>query len=348
MKALKIILIILVVLIGGYFIWMSTLPADYKVERSTVVDARPSTVYATVSDFKTWPEWGPWMGKDSTMKIVWGDKTQGEGASYSWTSKNSGSGSQSITEASPDESLNTHIKFNGMGESDGYWKFEPVDDNKTRVTWGFTGSFPLWGRIFSLGMDKQVGHDFEEGLSKLKEKVESTPQEKAVDITMVDVQPMPYYGIKEDITIEQGKTSDYFGSRYKEIMGYLGEDAKNQTAPPFAIYYKWDEANNQATVEPAIAADSKKPGNDHVTKGITYSGKALKAIHTGGYNTGAEHMAMEQYIKKNNYSSSGSPWEVYVTDPGMEPDSTKWITEVYYPIINPAGDSDTGSAMESN
>ncbi len=115
------------------------------------------------------------------------------------------------------------------------------------------------------------------------------------------------------------------------------------TMPPFAIYHKWDEKNQSATMDAAIAATSTKPGNDKIQKGSTHNGDALKAVHIGGYNTEAEHNAMYEYSKANGLQIIGSPWEVYVTDPGEEPDSTKWITEVYYPVSDSA---DEGETME--
>ncbi|MDZ7846298.1 MAG: SRPBCC family protein [Owenweeksia sp.] len=180
MKALRIILIVLIVLVGGYAIWMATIEPEYHVKRTAIIEAEPEQVYATVSDFKTWKDWSKWHKMDPEMEVTYGDKSAGEGATYSWKGEEAGAGTQTITAAVPNESLETHIAFEGRGESDGYWKFEPVDEG-TQVTWGFTGEMPfLYLRIF-LGMDESVGGDFEEGLANLKEKVESMPvAEKAV------------------------------------------------------------------------------------------------------------------------------------------------------------------------
>jgi AraC family transcriptional regulator len=43
-------------------------------------------------------------------------------------------------------------------------------------------------------------------------------------------------------------------------------------------------------------------------------------------------MAIDAYLNKNKLNIAGAPWEVYVTDPGVEPDSSKWYTQVIYPI----------------
>jgi len=341
MKALKIILIILVVVIGGYFIWMSTLPADYNVERTTVVDANPEVVYDYVSDFTTWPEWSIWFERDSTMKTVWGDKTQGEGATYSWTSESSGNGNQEILATEEDKSMKTKIVFEGMGESDGYWKFEPTEDGKTKVTWGFSGRFPLYARIAGQGMEEAVGPDFEAGLENIKENIESMPKAKTNSaISVIEVESMPYYGITEEISwSEMGP--DFFGQRFGAIGQYLDEDMANMTSAPFAIYHEWDDENQRAKVEVAIAATSDKPGNERIKKGNTYNGTVVKGIYMGPYDGTADmHMAIDEYMVNNNYEMAGSPWESYVTDPAEEPDTAKWVTEVYYPVMPAGGTAD--------
>ncbi len=172
MKVLKIILLILVVIVGGLAIWMATLPGKYDVKRTLFIEATPELVFAEVSDFKTWPNWGPWFAKDSTMTVEFGEISQGLGATYSWTSEEQGNGSMEIIEAVSGKSLNMQLNFDGMGSTTSYWKFEEKDGG-TEVTWGFIGEMPFFMRWASLGMEKAIGPDFETGLNSLKEIVAS-------------------------------------------------------------------------------------------------------------------------------------------------------------------------------
>ena len=340
MKALRIILIVLVIIIGGYSIWMATIDPAYKVERTETINASPDAVYGVVSDFTTWSEWSKWHKMDPDMEITYGDQSAGKGASYTWKGEKAGAGTQTITDAVPGESINTHIAFEGMGESNGTWNFEEVESGVTKVTWGFSGESPFFFRVFNLGMDDAVGADFEEGLSNLKELVENMPQ-KAPEIAIerVDMESKAYYGIRTEMAISD-MSSEFFGSSYGEIMAYLGPDAgANMTMAPMALYHKWDEENNLTIVEPAIAANMDLEGNDRITKSMTYAGPALKATHMGSYSeTGSAHMALEEYMKANKltWPEGGAAMEVYVTDPGTEPDTSKWITEIYYPYLEAA------------
>ncbi len=341
MKALRIILIVLIVIIGGYSIWMATIDPEYRVERSETIKADAGQIYNVVSDFTTWSEWSKWHKMDPEMEVTYGDKSAGEGATYSWKGEKAGAGTQTITEAVPGESIKTHIAFEGMGESDGSWKFEQVEPGVTKVTWAFMGESPFFFRVFNLGMDDAVGADFEEGLSNLKTMVESMPAATPdVAIEKVDMESMPYYGIKTEMAIS-ALNSEFFGQSYGEIMGYLGEEAgANMLMPPMALFYDWDEENDRTVVEPAVAVTSDLPGNDRITKKMSYAGPALKAVHMGGYNTENEHMALGAYMKENGLSwpEGAAAVEVYVTDPGTEPDTSKWVTEIYYPYTEEASE----------
>lgn len=348
MKALKIILIVLVVIFAGYCIWMATLPKEFTMERSEVINAEPEVVFAEVNDLTQWTAWSPWYQMDTAMQIEYSENPTGEGAFYSWKGNKETVGAGTYTNAKvvANESIDYNMEFEGMGSSDGYWKFEPVDDSKTKVTWGFHTEFGFFDRIGQKFIDGALGPQFDQGLANLKNTVESKPRKPEVDIVMTRVEPMPYYGIKHDISWEE-MNSDFFGDNYGEIMAYLQEDAQNMTSPPIAIYHEWDEENKRMVVEPAIVVNSTKPGNDRIKKGTTYGGSALKAVHTGGYNTGPEHNAIDAYMKANSIEMSGAPWEVYVTDPETEPDSTKWITEVYYPVIDPADAGEPDAPVET-
>lgn len=329
MKVLKIILIVIVVVIAGTAIWFATLDGKYDVTRTTFIKATPEAVFAEVSDFKTWPEWGPWFGKDETMVATFGEQTQGEGATYSWTSENQGNGSMKILEADPGKSMKTEITFDGMGGSNGYWTFEGVDGG-TQVTWGFKGEMPFFFRFMASNMDEGVGPDFETGLANIKERLES--RKPAVEITEVMLEGQTIFYTHHEVKWEE-MTSEIFANSYGAISAYLAEDMANMTGAPLALYHVWDEENKSTVMDIAMPCASEKTGNEMILKGMSYSGKALKALHLGDYaETGNTHYAIDEYMAANGYEMNGPAMEVYVTDPGEQPDTAQWVTEIYYAI----------------
>jgi len=39
-----------------------------------------------------------------------------------------------------------------------------------------------------------------------------------------------------------------------------------------------------------------------------------------------------KFIEENEKEINGASWEVYITDPMSEPDTSKWVTQIYYPV----------------
>ena len=120
-----------------------------------------------------------------------GENHIGKGATYSWTSENSGSGSMEILSLTG-STMETKIEFVGQGTSNGHWKFETIEDGVTKVTWGFSGEMPFMMRWMGARMDQWVGPDFETGLANLTElaEKETIAQEVAEQMTMQPVEPM--------------------------------------------------------------------------------------------------------------------------------------------------------------
>lgn len=123
-------------------------------------------------------EWSPWAKKDPKMEKKFSG-TDGEvGAVSYWKgNKDVGEGEQEITDIIEGERIETELRFLKPWEStsDCFLQLDEVDDNKTRVTWGFAGKhkFPMNIMMLFMSMDKAVGKDFESGLANLKAVMES-------------------------------------------------------------------------------------------------------------------------------------------------------------------------------
>ncbi|MCO4771264.1 MAG: SRPBCC family protein [Deltaproteobacteria bacterium] len=178
MKALKFLFIGLFVL-GLLFVVVGlALPKEYVVERTVTIDAPPVIAFAQVNDLRAWEKWSPWMALDPDMKITYGDKTLGAGASYSWEGKESGSGTLTIKGSQLGERIDTHVNFGPQGEGDGFWLFEK-DGAGSKVTWGMRGrNAGPFGGWFGLIIDDMLGPQFEEGLAGVKKLAEAEAKTK--------------------------------------------------------------------------------------------------------------------------------------------------------------------------
>jgi effector-binding domain-containing protein/uncharacterized protein YndB with AHSA1/START domain len=305
-------------------------PTQYHVEREIVIDAPASLVFDHVNNHKMRDGWSPWEQMDPDMEKSYEGPESGVGAKYLWSGNDSvGTGTLEIVESVPNEYIKSTLTFTSPWESTSTtaWKFEKIDGG-VKAIWSVDGELP--GYLFWMGeeeMDEMMGKDFQKGLSNLKELTEEKANMKSdMPITEVEVEAMPIYYIDGETKISE-MSSEFYGERYGRLMAYLGEDSENMLEMPLAIAMEWDEENDKAVIRVALACESDKTGEGDIVKGMTHEGKAVKCIYTGSYDgLYNAHMAIENFANDNELKIGNQPWEIYTTDPGSEPDTSKWIT----------------------
>lgn len=179
MVVLRRTLQILAVLLASAVVVAYLLPANLRVTRSAVVEAEPRHVHAFVGDLKAWPQWTIWSARDPSMRIEYGTRTSGVGAYRAWNGE-SGEGVLTISRADPETGIAYEVSF---GDDERVFESEilyrPADEG-TRVVWvmrGELGANPI-ARFAGLGMDAEIGAEFEESLSRLAERAESRAAEE--------------------------------------------------------------------------------------------------------------------------------------------------------------------------
>lgn len=176
MKFLKNLLIfVLVVGIGGAIV-SQFLPDHFRVQRSLVINAPAEKIHPWISNLKKWPEWSPWtVAKDPTLQYSYEGPEEGAGAVSKWDGKKFKQGQMTIVTSSPTNGVTFDLSFeNGKFLSRGSLTYAPAG-SATKVVWMMEGDIdrnPLH-RFMGLMMEKFTAPDFEEGLRKLKAKVEA-------------------------------------------------------------------------------------------------------------------------------------------------------------------------------
>jgi effector-binding domain-containing protein len=240
-----------------------------------------------------------------------------------------------ISESVPDKSIKMDLDFAEQGTANAWYTFEP-EGQGTKVTSGFVadmGMNPVARIMAAVMMTPEMEKATDHNLAKLKEIAEAKPR-FTVGISEETTPAMSYVGISTTMSFEDpvaiGKQME---KSYGELMGALGKAKVTMTGPALALYPKWDEATRQMEMVCAlpVAADAKLPAKYPVVK--VAEGKAVKAVHMGDYNNLKEtHDQIAKYMEYKKLEMAGAPYEVYITDPMVEKDTAKWVTEVYYPI----------------
>lgn len=118
MKILKGIGIGILTLVIIYFILAFIGPSNYRVERTRLIDASPSSVWQQISNFNEWNNWSPWKEKDATMTntVKGAPSSIGHSNSWSGTPETSGEGNMTLSSVSENESLTYDLKFTAPWE----------------------------------------------------------------------------------------------------------------------------------------------------------------------------------------------------------------------------------------
>ena len=313
------------------------IPGKVHVERSLVIKADAEPVYSQVNTLKNWEKWSPWHQIDPKMELAYAGPASGTGASYSWTSNHDqvGNGTLTIAETQENQFIKTAMNFGDMGTSFATYKFEPVADG-TKVTWAMDSDcadmpwqFYVPSKYMTFFMDDMLGKDFEKGLNNLKSVVESTPAAPAFSVEEKTIPATQVLTIKA--VCSQEELPEKLGELYGQIAAEMQKNKLEFAGQPFAIYHKYDP--KAIEFEAGIPVNKAGKSSGKIVAKELKSGPVAMIAHYGKYEgTYNAHMFMDQWLTQNQKQVSGSPWEVYVTDPMKEKDPAKWLTEVYYPL----------------
>lgn len=173
---LKKILFVLVALVVVLVVVIALQPSDYRVERTTSIDAPVSEVFAHVNDFEKWEPWSPWAKLDPDAKVTFEGAQSGEGAIMTWSGdENVGAGTMTLVGSKPDEAVNIEVAFTEPfeGGTNSDFRFTPKGD-QTEVAWAMHGEHNFKQKAFCLFMSgfDMMRNDIDKGLAQLKAVVE--------------------------------------------------------------------------------------------------------------------------------------------------------------------------------
>lgn len=309
------------------------MPKEFKVTRFVVINAPINMVFEEVNNFNNMQHWSPWKDYDPDMMTKVEGKPGDTIYKYVWSSKMDKVGHGSLTrkQVEKDKTVSNDLLFADYNMHSAVdWSFETMPEG-IKAIWTNSGTLPFFTRIMGSKLESLMAPDIEKGLQLLKIYCEAQPLPLAYSIKIEStiVQPFNYMAIRD--TADLNTISAKLGSLFGEVMAAMTKQGMQQSASPFAIYYNTSPAN--LDFEAAIPVDKVGKNDSGVRYGTQNTCNAVLAHYFGGYSHLIKaHEAIKQWLELNNMTATGSPWEMYVTDPGLEKDTAKWQTDVYYPI----------------
>lgn len=329
MKLLRNVLLAVLGLVLVLTLVAFLLPRTIHVERSAQISAPPAIVYLLLTSPKVFNEWSPWMKMDPNIKIDYFGPAAGIGAGYHWNSVEGdlGTGTWTIIGVDQGKQVNISLQMSDMEPALSKQMVE-ASGSGSKVTWTLDSDMGMnpFMRWMGLLMNKLVGSDFEQGLAefdKLAKKKSTGRIEKIEQAT----EP-PSFALTVRKTIAVSELSSFFA---RSFMGIVSASESKIVGAPFAIYHRWSK--DSTDVEAGMPVELPAISNDPYMARVLSGGPIVRASYYGPYEgTEAAHNEIYAYIQKNGLTITGSPWEVYLTDPGTEPDPSRWLTYICYPV----------------
>ena len=149
------------------------------------------------------------------------------------------------------------------------------------------------------------------------------------EFTTKHLEARPVLSIRATTSVD--KLSELMGSLFGEVYGYIQQCGQAPAGMPLSIYHAMD--GDTIDLECGMPVASAMEGTGRVKAGELPAGTVATVTHMGPYDDLPQTWsALTEWIGSQGLQPAGAPWEVYVTDPGAEPDQSTWRTDIFFPV----------------
>jgi effector-binding domain-containing protein len=135
-------------------------------------------------------------------------------------------------------------------------------------------------------------------------------------------------------TYPMARLPEAMPGEFGRVMAALVAEGIQPAGGAVAIYHGWTEDAVDVEIGFTIrGVFFPQDPHGRVKASRIPGGRALSTLHMGPYSgLVAAYEAVQNYAAANGLELAGNMWERYLTDPAVEPDLSKHVTEIYWPI----------------
>jgi effector-binding domain-containing protein len=153
------------------------------------------------------------------------------------------------------------------------------------------------------------------------------------DVIIKEVAPEHLASVRG--TYRMAELPEVMGREFGRIMGALTAEGVEPSGGALAVYHGWTE--DTVDVEIALTIRGvffpQDPRGGVVRASRVPGGKVAFTVHVGPYDQlTSAYGAIQAYAEARGLKLAGMMWERYLTDPAVEPDLSKHVTEVFWPL----------------
>lgn len=347
MRILKYIFLLLILILIGLTVFVSTQNANYDVTRSKVIKNPRAVVFNYINDYRNWETFASWIQNDSSMKFTYPELTMGKGAACSWTS-DSNEGTLNTYFVKENDSLAQRMVQNEESSTI-FWKFKDTVGG-TKVTWRSKGKLDFKSKVlafFKGGINSVIGDTYEKSLENLNKNLDYEINTYKIKVNGIVTRTGGFY-LKQFMHCQQKDVDRYIKILVPRMEHFFQKNNLSKNGKLFIIYHKYDRTNDDVGFSVCMPIKDSihiMPGSD-IESGEMPNYTSLKTTLIGDYShTQMAWKKAFKYISDNHLerNRSGQVIEVYVKGRNDVKSPSKWITEIYVPVYPKAATRPTNS-----
>jgi hypothetical protein len=311
----KVLFGLLLVVVGVVVVYF-LMPASSSVSANMTVMAPQSAVYRCLTDGRLLQKW--WRGSKVTAK----------NASKSVVV--SGDAFRFVVTPNPFNVVSITME-QGSTPVQSFITMVPLPESKTEVIW--KAELPaggLFARIRNYGKSRALNRNMEAVLQRLQAFLQSEENVYGFPIKHEMVTDTLLVVTKQLDTVKPSVETYY--RLINTLHEYIARSGAQEVNYPMLNISRVDSLHYQTMV--AIPVNKPLPGSGAVLAKRMVPGNILVAEVRGGMATVEDGFRqLDAYVSEHHTRPPGLPFQSLVTDRRTEPDTSKWVTKLYYPIL---------------
>lgn len=304
------------------------------VSRSIVIQTPIDKVKESLSDFRQWPKWSPWLIMEPQAKLDFSENQGQVGASYSWHGEMTGEGNMVLNAVST-EKLEMDLQFIKPFKSQAkvFFDLQSLDNDSTKVSWIMDSKLPFFMFWMVKRFEAFIGMDYERGLKMLRDYLETGSVPSRIKINGEStLAGASFFGLENACSLD--KLASVMTKDFNQLHEFVTSNNLPVESVPFTFYNTFDFVKRQTEFVIGFPYDKSielKPG---FIRGEYPQQKVLKITHTGKYeHLGNAWATAMTYCRTHKLKTKKKPmgFEFYVSDPQTTAED-ELITEVLIPL----------------
>ena len=313
-KLLLTIFVLVLLLVAGIYIFI---PAKLEFGKAIYIHANRNITSRYIADQAKWVKWWPADNPD-ILATKENEESTYTFKNYHYTIVREALGGTSILIKYNGKKINSFLHLIALKPDSvvAEWKGELKETNN-----------PV-ARLNNYFLALRVKENISEILQNVKTFLENN--ERAYGLKIIQQQ------VKDTILIATKFTANKYPSAadiyniVTGLRGYISSNGATETNPPMLNVTR-DSIYN---IMVAIPVNKVIPATGKFVLKRMVPGKILVTEVKGGDYTAAEALRqLTLYMEDNQLTAPAIPFQSLVTERTKEPDTTKWITRIYYPVI---------------